>query len=898
MTRQEIEEKSRELAQRDYSIINQQSLENCLDSSSLQISVPEGGYYYFRIDGIGAIDDASRSESSQGDYILQLIISMSSLKMPFSLVLKGSGIGDCEVYVGTSSQYNRQLLSLLRANIPQVVIHKKTKWSSDNRDYSLYDYADIFQAQDNIHAYSGFVKGSPFTGNDDAIQRTCADAIIRGMGQRPWSLTLFCDAIPKAETLARYNTWSVEATTCSELQEIVFSESTNAENISYHKAYQQSENYLNKIHLFRESAARALSSGEWLTTVLCSANTKEDFDVLSGIISGSFGERKRNLEPVHVIRIDRPFPVLEGTVGNLHYDYHPRLPYPIYSNILCSEMLAEYCRLPSEDTYGFSVAPLVRFDIDRKREGDICFGKIVNNYQTLDASYSLSSSDLTRHCLVVGLTGSGKTNTIQAMLCETARNNPDLPFLVIEPAKKEYWELYKFGFTDLQLYTIGSTDPSSHPYCINPFERMEGVSLQTHLDYLFACFKASFIMYTPMPYVLERALYAVYEDYGWDVCKDTNKFGVDNYPTIEDLYLKIPDVVVEMGYDQKMRDDLIGSLQARINSLRLGTKGITLNVKKSFPLNHILNGHVVIELEDIGDDDVKAFIISLLLVQLSEYRRNQPDSKQKLRHLMLIEEAHRLLKNVASGSGESADPRGNAVEMFCNLLAELRSKGQGFIVADQIPSKLAPDLIKNTNAKIAHRIVSADDRELISGAMHMTEAQTEHLSCLEQGTAAMYSEGDIRPKLVRPVYAGQYEDPQLHGLTRQNILNMVSPSVIKLQDSLDYSCQTGACVVCKRCLPYCRRSPQNLWAILNNAEFDRFAQKTDPQITKTLQAQNIYNGICDFIQEQALQSGLPHKQLCCCLLSLLLQKWHLTDTEEQRLINSFFTLREMRIKQK
>ena len=273
---------------------------------------------------------------------------------------------------------------------------------------------------------------------------------------------------------------------------------------------------------------------------------------------------------------------------------------------MTSNELAIYASLPSIDTVGFTIKSYVDFDVSRSKKGPISFGHILKNGMYTGSEYSLHYNELNRHCLIVGLTGSGKTNTTKNILHNIHEgSNNSIPIMVIEPAKKEYWELYKLGFDDLQIYTIGSSNPLCNPYCLNPFERIGNIALQTHIDNVYAAFKASFIMYTPMPYVLERAIYEIYEDYGWDLRTNTNVNGTELYPTIEDLYLKIPAVVTDMGYDQKMRNDLIGSLQARINSLRLGAKGDTLNVRKSFPISEILKKNVVIELEDIGDDDVK-----------------------------------------------------------------------------------------------------------------------------------------------------------------------------------------------------------------------------------------------------------------------------------------------------
>ena len=64
-------------------------------------------------------------------------------------------------------------------------------------------------------------------------------------------------------------------------------------------------------------------------------------------------------------------------------------------------------------------------------------------------------------------------------------------------------------------------------------ERIGNVSLQTHIDYLLAAFKASFEMVPPMPYILEASVYSVYKDYGWDVLADKNVRGriirISNY---------------------------------------------------------------------------------------------------------------------------------------------------------------------------------------------------------------------------------------------------------------------------------------------------------------------------------------------------------------------------------
>ena len=531
------------------------------------------------------------------------------------------------------------------------------------------------------------------------------------------------------------------------------------------------------------------------------------------------------------------------------------------------------------------------FDVNREKSGDTVIGKIIENGEISENKYSVDINELNRHCLVIGLTGSGKTNTVKSLICITAkREKGAVPFMIIEPAKKEYWELYKLGFDSLRIYSIGSNESFARRLCINPFERVSfkdeygnkrAVSLQTHIDFVFSAFKASFIMYTPMPYVLEKAIYAIYEDCGWDIANNINRNGSEIYPTIEDLYFKLPVIINEMGYDAKMRNDLTGSLQARINSLRIGSKGAALNVKESFPMEHLLEGNTVIEIEDIGDDDIKAFIISLLMIRILEYRRQQTDCQQEVRHLLFIEEAHRLLKNVQSGTGENADPRGAAVEFFCNMLAEMRSKGQGFVVADQIPTKLAPDLIKNTNLKIVHRTVAGDERELMGKAMNMTEDQIAAFSTFKQGEAAVYSEGDIRPKLVKPLFAGEFTLKERELLSREQVLRETSSNCIDINGKREYEMLTDKrSAICRACNICCTRLPEDILSYKSVSDnFMRLANILSPAAKGSCKVSEIDNALRQFTDMYVPEDFSFQKTAKNCLLVCLIKQWGLEKND-------------------
>jgi len=422
---------------------------------------------------------------------------------------------------------------------------------------------------------------------------------------------------------------------------------------------------------------------------------------------------------------------------------------------LCSSDLGLLMELPRSESAGYRVSRSKDFALDVLREpgAPVSLGRVVGPTGPSPGVLHVELKELTRHTLIAGVTGSGKTNTALHMLTEIWSKH-GIPFLVIEPAKAQYRQLLSCGL-DLQIFAPGLRDVA--PLRLNPFEFPAGIDPQAHIAGLYATFNAAFILYAPMPYVLERSLYEVYEERGWDFGAgrhpDADPEGhVPSlaYPTLTDLHAKIGEVVDRLGYDQRIRMDVTAGLQARVDSLRVGQKGQTFDTQVSVPFDALLAKPTILELSHIGNDDEKAFLMGLIMTCLYEHLQEQGES-QTLQHLTLVEEAHRLLSRAASdtSAAEVANVKGKAVEAFCNMLAEIRAYGEGLIVAEQIPSKLAEDLIKNTNLKIMHRIVASDDRDLMGGAMNLLGLQKRAVTSLTPGQAVVYGEGMESPALVQ-----------------------------------------------------------------------------------------------------------------------------------------------------
>lgn len=507
-----------------------------------------------------------------------------------------------------------------------------------------------------------------------------------------------------------------------------------------------------------------------------------------------------------------------------HFDHPLGGEHLSLGTLLTSEELSLLVSFPSREVPGLRLKPVVDFNLNPPSRGDLDLGSVLYRGEVLlSHPLRLSLDALTRHTFVSGLTGSGKTNTCMVLLRSAGARG--VPFLVIEPARTEYRSFLADVDHPVQIFTLGD---ETSPFRLNPFEFEPGFNLLTHIDLLKSVFNAVFPMYASMPHLLEEAIMAVYRERGWDVVRSTNRHFLkdpaadrrDYLPTLADLHAQVESVVKNAGYDERLTHDLTAALKTRINSLRQGGKGRMLDTQRSLSFAALLSTPTVLELQEIGDDDEKAFVMALLLMRLYEHCRVQRrEASGRLRHLTLIEEAHRLLKNVpVSLSAEAANARGKTVEMFTDILAEIRGYGEGFIIVDQVPSKLTPDVVKNTNLKIAHRLVAQDDRDFVGSAMGLRRDQNEHLVRLEVGQAVVHSEETYTPALIK-VHPSHKDDLKAELLRDEQGLVQRSTEATRSRQGEDYR----RWEICFDCAEPCRfLSAENTPAPADLPPFQRF----------------------------------------------------------------------------
>ncbi len=388
-------------------------------------------------------------------------------------------------------------------------------------------------------------------------------------------------------------------------------------------------------------------------------------------------------------------------------------------------------------------------------------GKLLYGGTETPINCHLPLDTLSRHALVAGVNGSGKTNTVLSVLSEFQKQKT--PFLVIEPAKTEYvdWAMeYNKGKAEkdqIKIFMPGDNNIyKRHKFKdklqFNPLEviQLEGVEprILSHIDRVKSIFAAAFPMQDILPVIMENLIYNIYDIDNLTTNEEQkylyNWFNEElpnyrkTFPQLSSMEKRLESVIRGLGYDLKTTGTLIGCLKTRIMSLTKGWKKEMLdNERLGNGWQDLFSKPCVINLSAAGDDVDRAFIMSLLMQFLYEYRIAESEQHEhsfndnKCRHLVVIEEAHRIMSNCSNPEL----PQYKSGLMFSNLLSEVRAYGQGIMVVDQVPTRLIPDAIKNTNIKIIHKLVAADDAQIVSESMGLSEQQRKIISKLSTGQA-------------------------------------------------------------------------------------------------------------------------------------------------------------------
>ena len=377
---------------------------------------------------------------------------------------------------------------------------------------------------------------------------------------------------------------------------------------------------------------------------------------------------------------------------------------------------------------------------DLRPEDRITLGKVFDLGRITDKVVELENKSLNMHTFITGSTGSGKSNTVYQMLCELRQDK--VPFLVIEPAKGEYKDVFGY-LEDVNVY---STNPNmSELINLNPFRFPDSIHVLEHVDGLVEIFSACWPMYDAMPSFFKDAMLKSYEYVGWDLGSSTFDGDELDYPDFEILAEQLDELIENSDYASDIKSNYRGALITRVRSLTVGLNKFIFTSEQT-PYEKLFDENCILDISRIKSGETKALIMGMIVYILNEYRVDRKTSNNNgLKHITVLEEAHNLLRNT---SGTSSELVGKSVEMLTQTIAEIRTYGEGFIIVDQSPSSVDISAIKNTNTKIVLRTPEANDREAVGRSMGLTENQVNEIAKLPSGVAVVYQNDWVNPVLT------------------------------------------------------------------------------------------------------------------------------------------------------
>lgn len=479
---------------------------------------------------------------------------------------------------------------------------------------------------------------------------------------------------------------------------------------------------------------------------------------------GDLGEDSRDAHEIYsyIKELRHPLFGINPELTELDPDLFVYPPIVSATTALSGKELSFSLNFPQKSVAGLPVLEcaefgrtVVTYDGNDGRNNTIDLGRIFHMNHEERTKIKLSSKSLTSHAFITGSTGAGKSNAVYQILDEVA--NEGVKFLVIEPTKGEYKNVFG-SREDVNVY--GTNPRLNELLRINPFSFPSEIHVLEHIDRIVEIFNVCWPMYAAMPAVLKDAIEKSYEDCGWNLTESNNRYDDSYYPRFADVERNVKTIIDASEYDTENKGAYKGSLLTRLHSLTNGLNGMIF-CDDEISCKMLFENNTIVDLSRVGSSETKSLIMGILVLKLQEHRMSSAEGmNSNLKHVTVLEEAHHILKRTSTEQNqEGANLLGKSVEMIANAIAEMRTYGEGFIIADQSPGLLDMAAIRNTNTKIIMRLPDKGDRELVGYAANLDDDQIKELAKLPCGVAAVYQNEWVQPVLCKvKLYDAETDD--------------------------------------------------------------------------------------------------------------------------------------------
>ena len=363
--------------------------------------------------------------------------------------------------------------------------------------------------------------------------------------------------------------------------------------------------------------------------------------------------------------------------------------------------------------------------------------------------FSLPIDRLREHVLVAGRSGSGKSNLTLVLMEQAMRRGVHVLAL---DWKRSYRGLVD-RWPELPVYTVGrELSPMRFNPLIPPKGTEPGVWQKTLIQVLAKA-------YLGVISLLTAGLDELYRDAG------VFDGRVERWPTVSDLLTWL--------HSRKLTGRAAmwkASAERILQALTYGEFGRVLDTQDRTAVDDLLDGSAVLEMDGLASSADRTFFAEALTLYLYRTRLAEGPS-DRLRNLIVLEEAHHLLLAGQPGSGESG---------LETALRMVREYGMGFVIVDQSPSMLSRTAFANTYAMFALSQKLAADVKSMAGAMTLDDDQQTAIKRLPVGHAVVrLADGFPEPFLIEAppsgVSARAVTDERIAASTRRKQSTILDP---------------------------------------------------------------------------------------------------------------------------
>ena len=338
--------------------------------------------------------------------------------------------------------------------------------------------------------------------------------------------------------------------------------------------------------------------------------------------------------------------------------------------------------------------------------GDIDLGYV--RYAGKDSFlFGLRSEELLRHVGIYGSSGCGKSNAIALVL--DGLTNEGIPFLICD-FKRTFRSLLLDPHTEALVFTAG--DSRTSPFKLNPLIPPAGTSVEVWAKKVIGALSHAFCQGAGSESLLVSALAGAYE----------RAASERRWPTFRNVA-----EILERQPARGRKGMWMDSAQRAVTSISNGNAAEVFCPEQPTEMTSLLAKSVVLEL-DLLNQAEQTFLSEILILWIIQYRMNNNTDRETLKHVILIEEAHHLLR-APPGVGDGSEP------VIHVALREVRELGESVILATQNASVVPVPVFGNQSTTLAFHTKHAKDVSSTAQGMLLKDEAKDELGRLPVGEA-------------------------------------------------------------------------------------------------------------------------------------------------------------------